>query len=107
MSSRKLKQVLSYIEDNLHHDLSLHEIAGVAGLSVSHCKSVFRQTMGVPIHQYIIQRRVEHAKALLCKSELSITEIAHTTGFAHQSHLANHMRRVLGFSPKAVRKLQA
>src|SRR5262245_59900271 len=44
LSSRKLKHVLAFIEENLGNDLSLSEVADVAGLSVSHCKVVFRRS---------------------------------------------------------------
>src|SRR5439155_6554583 len=65
ISGHRLKRILTYIEDNLSHDLSLETISGVAGLSISHCKTIFRNVTGIPIHQYVIQRRVERAKALL------------------------------------------
>jgi len=105
MSGKRLRQVLSHIEDNLNRDLSLTEISVVAGVSVSHCKTIFRQAMGVPVHQYVIQRRVERARALLCESEMGISQIAQQTGFAHQSHLTSHMRRILGTSPRMVRAM--
>lgn len=104
MSSVKLKQLLAHIEDNLESDLSLAEIADVAGLSVSHLKTLFRQSTGVPVHQYVLRRRVERAKALLRDRDLSITQIAFATGFAHQSHLARHMRKLLGITPATIRK---
>lgn len=104
LSGRRLKQVLSYIEDNLDQDLSLTKIAGTAGLSISHCKSVFRDSVGQPVHRYVIQRRVERARELLGNGERSISQVALETGFAHQSHLAYHMRRVLGMSPGSIRK---
>jgi AraC family transcriptional regulator len=105
LPERKLRQVLSYIEDNLSEDLSLRDIAAVAGLSVSHFKSLFRESLGVPAHQYLIRRRVERAKTLLQEDKLPISQIAFETGFAHQSHLARHMRRVLGIAPKAFREM--
>jgi AraC family transcriptional regulator len=105
LSERKLRQVLSYIEDNLSEDLSLRDIAAVAGLSVSHFKSLFRESLGLPVHQYLIRRRVERAKTLLREDKLPISQIAFETGFAHQSHLARHMRRVLGIAPKAFREM--
>jgi AraC family transcriptional regulator len=104
ISGRKLKQVLSFIEDNLSQDLGLWEIANVAGLSASHCKVLFRESMGMPVHQYVIRRRVERAALLLRESTLPISRIALETGFAHQSHLAMHMRRVKGVSPSALRR---
>lgn len=105
MGNRMLKQVLSFIEEDLSRELSLSEIAAVAGVSVSHFKATFRQAVGVPIHQYIIQRRVQTAADLLRKGTLPISQIAQETGFTHQSHLAHHMRRLMGYSPKAIRAL--
>jgi AraC family transcriptional regulator len=104
LSGRRLKDVLSYIEENLAENISLDDIAQVAGLSVSHFKSLFREALGVPTHQYLIRRRVERAKGLLGERKLTISQIAFETGFAHQSHLARHMRRLLGVSPKTLRE---
>jgi AraC family transcriptional regulator len=99
----KLRQALAYIEDNLDRELSLASIAGVTGLSVSHFKTLFRQSVGLPVYQYVIQRRVERARMLLSDTQLSISQVALEAGFAHQSHLARHMRRLLGVTPAAIR----
>jgi AraC family transcriptional regulator len=104
LSSVKLQQLLTHIEDNLESELSLAEIADIAGLSVSHLKTLFRQSTGAPVHQYVLRRRVERAKQLLFDRDLSITQIAFATGFAHQSHLARHMRRILGVTPAVIRR---
>jgi AraC family transcriptional regulator len=107
LGGRRLKQVLSFIEDQLAEDLSLGQIAAVAGISASHLNTLFRISMGVPVYQYLIQRRVERAKALLIEDGLSMAEIALAAGFAHQSHMARHMRRVLGMPPRAMKRLLA
>lgn len=101
MPAGRLKQVLSYIDGNLAADISLDDIAQVAGISVSHCKTLFRRSVGQPVYQYVIRRRVEWAARLLREGHLPISQVALETGFSHQSHLARHMRRVLGVSPKA------
>ncbi len=103
MPLRKLKQVLLFIDDHLTQDLSLAEIAHVAGLSVSHCNALFRTAVGRSIHQYVLHRKVERAAWLLQESQLPISQVALETGFAHQSHLALHMRRLLGTTPKRLR----
>jgi AraC family transcriptional regulator len=103
LAGYKLRQVLAHIEEHLSHDLTLNELATLAGLSSSHFKTTFRTTIGLPVHQYVIRRRVERAKILLAENKLSLSQVALETGFAHQSHLAYHMRRLLGVSPKAVR----
>jgi AraC family transcriptional regulator len=103
MPGRKLKGVLSYIEDNLGSDLRLTEIADAAGLSVSHFKTLFRKSLGMPPHQYLIRRRVERAAMQLRKGTMPIGQIALENGFCHQSHLALHTRRVLGLTPQELR----
>jgi AraC family transcriptional regulator len=100
---RKLRVVLGYIEDNLERDLGLEEIAAVAGLSVSHFKTLFRKSLGLPPHQYLIRRRVERAATQLRRGKMPIGQIALENGFCHQSHLALHTRRVLGATPRELR----
>lgn len=99
LAPRRLKQVKDYIEANLDQGLSLACIAGTAGSSPSHFKVLFRRATGVPLHQYVIRRRVERARELLQTTDLPITEVALEVGFAHQSHLARWTRRLLGASP--------
>jgi AraC family transcriptional regulator len=107
LGGRRLKQTLTYIEDHLSEDLSLSRIASITGVSASHFKTLFRESAGIPVHQYVIQRRIERAKDLLMRDKLSIAEIALATGFSHQSHLARHMRRSVGLSPRAMKRLFA
>ena len=73
-------------------------------MSVSHFKAVFRETVGQPVHRYLVQRRVERAAWMLKNQRTPIADIALQTGFSHQSHLALQMRRILGQSPKDLRK---
>lgn len=104
MSERGLREVFSYIERNLNRNITLGDIAAAAGVSVSHFKTLFHASVGLPPHQYLIRRRVERAKDLLVEGKLPISQIAFETGFAHQSHMARHMRRLLGVSPKTLRQ---
>jgi AraC family transcriptional regulator len=104
LSGRKLRLVLAYIEDNLTRDLSLRKLASLAEIGVSQFKKAFRESRGVPVHQYVIQRKVDRAATLLRNSRLPIGQIAAEAGFAHQSHLARHLRRVTGVSPNQLRQ---
>ncbi|MCP3102444.1 AraC family transcriptional regulator [Myxococcus sp. K15C18031901] len=99
----RLRQVLEYIEANLDQDLRLAELAGVAGFSLSHFKPLFRRAMGMPVHRFVLERRVERARLRLLEGQTSLTEVALETGFSHPSHMARCMRRVLGLSPSQVR----
>jgi len=105
LSGSRLKRVLSFIEEELAGDLSLERTASVAGVGVSHFKAQFRKAVGIPVHQYVIQRRVEKARNLLSQDGLSMAAVAQAAGFAHQSHMARHMRRILGASPLAMKRI--
>lgn len=98
----RLRRVLEYIEAHLDEDLSLAELAAVAGFSLSHFKPLFKQAVGMPVHRFVLERRVERARTLLLQGKKSMSEIALEAGFSHPSHMARCMRRVLGLSPSQV-----
>lgn len=89
----RLRQVLDYIEAHLDQDLTLAELAETAGFSVSHFKSLFKRTVGMPAHQFVLRRRVARAQAHLREGRMSRTQIALETGFAHPSHMVRCLRR--------------
>jgi AraC family transcriptional regulator len=101
----KLKQAIEYINEHLGENLSLTAIAEQLEMSQYHFGRLFKQSMGQPPHQYLIQQRVERAKQLLKQPELSITAIAIACGFTHQSHLAKHFRQQTKLSPTQFRRL--
>jgi AraC family transcriptional regulator len=99
LSGAERQRVVDYVEAHLDRNLSLPFLASVAGMSTSHFKTLFRRSMGLPVHEYVVQRRVERAKELLLRADISAAEVALASGFAHQSHMARCMRRVLGVTP--------
>ena len=99
----RLRHVIDYIETHLDQDLTLAELSAVAGFSLSHFKPLFRQAVGLPVHRYVLDRRVARARQLLVETDKSVTEIALETGFTHASHMARCLRRALGLSPSQLR----
>jgi AraC family transcriptional regulator len=95
----RMRRVTDYIEAHLDEELSLRRMAEIADLSLSHFKALFRSTAGVPLHQYVVGRRVERARKLLAQGDLPMSMVALEAGFSHQSHMARHMRRLLGVTP--------
>jgi AraC family transcriptional regulator len=104
LSPRRLRRVTDYIQDHLTSDLSLAELAAVAGVGRSHFQLLFKKSVGLPVHRYIIHRRVDRAIALLRIGALPMSELALEAGFANQSHMARSMRRVAGIMPSDVRR---
>ncbi|MBX3197981.1 MAG: helix-turn-helix transcriptional regulator [Labilithrix sp.] len=104
LSPRQLSRVKEYVEAHLDGDVSLLRLARVAGVSASHLRVLFKRSVGVSVHAYVVQRRVERARVLLSRGELPASEVALEAGFSHQSHMARCMRRVLGVTPSELRR---
>jgi AraC family transcriptional regulator len=104
VAPRRLRLVIDHIEEQLPTDLSLADLSEVAGVSPSYLNSLFKESMGVSVHQYVIRRRVERAANLVQRSKASFSEIAAKSGFANQSHMARSLHRALGMTPKDLRE---
>ena len=94
-----LRAVADYIMDNLECDLALADLSAIAGLSESHFARQFKAATGQSPHQYVIGQRVERAKELIIGRGRSLAEVAAAVGFADQSHLTHHFRRIVGVTP--------
>jgi AraC family transcriptional regulator len=99
LSPARLKRVRDYIEAHLDADLSLTVLADIACLSPYHFSRSFKQATGVGPQRYVIQRRVERAKRLLCQTHQPLALIAQEAGFIDQSHLTQTFRREIGVTP--------
>lgn len=98
-----LKLLIDYIDSYLDQNIRLADLATLAGYSQVYLCSAFRESMGIPLHQYIIQQRVKRATRLLRSSQMSIAEIAVCCGFYSHSHLTRYFKRVMGVTPKKYR----
>ena len=104
LAPARANRVCEYIDSHLQENIALEVLAEIAQLSVHHFARAFRQTLGIPPHNYIVQRRVEHAQQLLRNTDLPLSEIAIVAGFTDQSHLARHFRTITGVSPSLTRQ---
>lgn len=99
----RVRRATSFVNDNCHLPLTLHEIAAVANLSPFHFLRVFKMATGQTPHRFLNTVRVNRARRYLERGDLSITEIAHLCGFTTPSRLATAFRRETGLSPSAYR----
>lgn len=87
-----------YLVEHYAENVSLETLALIAALSPFHFNRVFSEQMGMPPHAFQTQLRVSRAKALLRQGR-AISRVASETGFADQSHLTRHFKRLVGVTP--------
>jgi len=104
LTQRQVQSVVDFIRENLAKDLSLTEVASVTGISSSHFRVLFKQSIGLPVHKYVIKCRVERAVELLSNGSVELKDVAAKSGFADQSHMSRCMRRFIGLTPGEVRR---
>jgi AraC family transcriptional regulator len=102
LSREKLKRAVAYIHDQLQTHLTVAAIAREVHISPHHFTLLFKQSTGQSPYQYVIEARTRKARELLASGRYSISEIAHQVGFADQSHLTRHIKRLFGITPKVL-----
>ena len=99
-----IERLERYVQDNLARRISVAELASQACLSPSHFHALFKDSLGLTPHQYLLKARLDHASRLLRSSSLPLVRIAEECGFSSQSALTTAMRRYLGLTPKGLRR---
>lgn len=97
--TRAVQLALDYIGANLGQELSVQELAQVAGLSTGHFRSRFRAETGFTPGSYLTRRRIEAAKELLSSPDACVSEIGLHLGFSSSQYFATVFRKVEGLSP--------
>lgn len=99
MDAERLNRVFDYIEQNLHGKISVKTLAGIACMSLTHFKRLFKAGTGMPGRDYVFKERMRRAQTLLRKGNMRIAEVAALCGFCDQSYLDRCFRRHCQCSP--------
>lgn len=98
------RAVAHHIEEHLSEQFCLPKLAELAQLSLHHFCRAFKQSFGIPAHQYQVCRRMEVAKVLLSDRTMSVTEIALSLGYAQTSSFSSAFRKTTGWTPTVYRR---
>lgn len=101
-----VRQVRDRLADDALAPPTLTELASMTGLSKYQVLRRFAEAYGLPPHAWLLQRRVERARALI-RDGLSLAAAAAASGFADQSHLTRVFTRQHGFTPGAWKRAVA
>jgi AraC-like DNA-binding protein len=93
-----VRKAKDYLRDNYTGTFTLRELSCCAGISPTHLSRLFRAKTSLSPWQYLLNYRIERAKALLA-SGVTVTDAAYHTGFFDPSHFSRHFRRITGVAP--------
>ncbi|WP_426209392.1 helix-turn-helix domain-containing protein [Pseudomonas sp. TWR2-1-1] len=99
LAAYQRRQLVDMIEQQLADPLNIGQLAAHCALSPYHFARMFRQSFGLPPHQYLLARRLARARDLLRNSALGLGDIALACGFASASHFANRFKQTVGATP--------
>lgn len=99
----RLKRVLDYIGDKLETNISLSDLATIAGMSPHYFCELFKQSVGRSPHNYVLVQRIERAKQLLRSPKRTIIQAGLDVGFQNPSHFARMFRKLEGTTPTRFR----
>jgi AraC-like DNA-binding protein len=102
-AGRALALVRDLLVSRLGENVTLDELAAAAGLERFALLRGFARAYGLPPHAWVIQERVRKAQVLL-RLGRSPAEVATDLGFADQSHLSRHLKRLTGVTPGGYRR---
>ena len=99
-----LKAPVDYIQKNYMHNITLHDIAEVAHLSISALERRFSNHLSKTPKQFVTEVRLENARRLLVETNSSIATVGYDCGFMDHSYFSRQFKRLFGQLPSAFRK---
>lgn len=100
----KIWPIIHYIDENLNENLTLDFLSSNFYISKYYMESLFKNTIGFSINEYIINKRILKSKELL-KKNIPVSRVAEMVGFNSDSHFIRTFKKLIGISPKKYSKL--
>jgi YesN/AraC family two-component response regulator len=103
--SRPVIQCMEYIDLHLHMPIRLAELAEHVQLNPSYLSVLFKKETGVPVSEYVLNRRIDTAKNMLLYSEYSASQISEILTFSSQSHFIRVFKKKESMTPREYKVL--
>lgn len=105
--TEKFIYICNYIEEHCTENLSLDDVAQVAGFSKYHFSRLFKCFTNVSYYKYLNQKRIAYAESLLINPNLSVTEAARLSGYDSLSSFIRMFKSIKDCTPTEYRNMYA
>lgn len=103
-SDYAVEEIVSWLLADLARPLDVEALSEEFSLSTNYMNRCFRQRYGMPVSQFFMQHRLNHARELIEDTTLPFKSIAMATGFSDPHHFNKKVRSAFGKSPTQIRK---
>ena len=102
--NKHVRAAVQYIHDNYMLNITTDDIAGHVGIHAGHLHRLFLAETGLSIGKYLTRLRIEKAKTLLMRTDISMSDIACLVGVATQQYFCRVFKQQVGMTPQSFRK---
>ncbi len=95
--------VITYLQSSYNQKLSASLMARIFHTNRTTLLNEFKKSTGVSLSQYLTQKRLQIATALLRDTQLSVTEICERTGFSDVSYFSKAFKKEINYTPSEYR----
>ena len=103
--TEKFLSICNYLNQHCTEDLTLEEVADMAGFSKYHFSRLFKEFAGMPFYKYLNTRRIAYTERLLLDPYINLTEVAIRSGFNSISAFMRMFKIVRNCTPTQFRNL--
>lgn len=97
-------QICTYIDSHFREEIHRDELAELVYLNTDYMSRMFKKEKGVSISNYILQKRVDEAKKLLCGSSIPINTVSLHIGYSNFSYFTKMFKENTGLTPLEYRR---
>ena len=103
-NERALTELKQFLDMHYNEKITEKQITGEIHYNMAYITKLFKKRYGMTIGNYVLHQRIEHAKDLLVKDKMSVSDVALKVGYDNFSYFSRLFKKRTGYAPKDYRK---
>ncbi len=99
-----IEKGIRYLQSDEKQELSVEEIAQMCFVTPAYFRKLFREYAGMSPAEYRIHRKIQRAKLIMERSEITVAELAEQLGYEDPSYFCRIFKKIEGISPSVYQK---
>lgn len=102
-----VRKAIEYVEQHFKEKILLEDVAALVDLNPVYFSTLFKKETGMNFSAYLIEVRMEKAKALLISTNETVAAIGDSVGYSDQKYFSQVFKKAVGVKPIVYRKMHA